>query len=107
MMYWNGQMGVWGWIFMGLSFVLFWGAVITGIVLLVRAMRGSGPRSGGYGGGQPGWDQPGWGPGAGVQGPHAGPGPEQILADRFARGEIDEAEYRSRLDVLKQHRSGT
>jgi putative membrane protein len=29
---------------------------------------------------------------------------EELLADRYARGEMDEAEYRRRLDVL--HRSG-
>ena len=28
---------------------------------------------------------------------------EEILADRFARGEIDEDEYKKRLDVLKKH----
>lgn len=27
-------------------------------------------------------------------------GPEEILADRFARGEIDEDEYQRRLDTL-------
>ena len=27
----------------------------------------------------------------------------QVLADRFARGDIDEAEYRSRLDILRDH----
>jgi putative membrane protein len=29
-------------------------------------------------------------------------GPDQILAERFARGEIDATEYRSRLDTLRQ-----
>jgi putative membrane protein len=29
------------------------------------------------------------------------PSTESILADRFARGEIDEDEYRRRLDVLR------
>jgi putative membrane protein len=28
-------------------------------------------------------------------------GAEQILADRFARGEIDEAEFRARRDALR------
>jgi putative membrane protein len=31
--------------------------------------------------------------------------PEQILADRFARGEIDESDYTKRLDTLKKHKS--
>ena len=29
---------------------------------------------------------------------------EQVLAGRYARGEIDETEYRARLAVLKEHR---
>ena len=32
----------------------------------------------------------------------AGRGPDEILAERFARGEIDASEYRSRLDTLRQ-----
>ena len=96
MMYWNGGMGVWGWVFMGVGFVLFWGAVVTGIVLLVRTL-GRGPA-------HPQGPMPGAWPG-GPSGP-AAPRPEDVLADRFARGEIDEAEYRSRLDVLRQHRGG-
>jgi putative membrane protein len=31
------------------------------------------------------------------------PSPEQILAARFARGEISETEYRDRLAVLRDH----
>lgn len=30
-----------------------------------------------------------------------GGGPEQLLAERYARGEIDEEEYRERLSVLR------
>ena len=30
--------------------------------------------------------------------------PEEILADRFAKGEIDETEYKKRLDVLKKQK---
>ena len=29
------------------------------------------------------------------------PTPEQVLAERFARGEVDEEEYRRRLDTLR------
>jgi putative membrane protein len=29
---------------------------------------------------------------------------EEVLADRFAQGEIDEKEYENRLEVLKKHR---
>ncbi len=34
-------------------------------------------------------------------GPPPGPDPERLLAERFARGEIDETEYRGRLAVLR------
>jgi putative membrane protein len=34
--------------------------------------------------------------------PPAPPTPEQALADRFARGEIDADEYHQRLDTLRQ-----
>jgi len=30
--------------------------------------------------------------------------PEQVLAERFARGEIDEGEYRQRLATLRGHK---
>ena len=33
--------------------------------------------------------------------PSARPGPDEILAARFARGEIDDAEYHRRLDALR------
>jgi putative membrane protein len=33
--------------------------------------------------------------------PPASGSPQQLLADRFARGEIDEEEYRRRLAVLQ------
>ena len=28
---------------------------------------------------------------------------EEILAERFAKGEIDEAEYKKKLEILKKH----
>lgn len=80
MMYWNGDMGLWGYILMGSTFVLFWGAVITGIVLFSRSVGDSVGRSG--------------------QLPVSRTA-EDVLAERFAAGEIDEAEYRSRIAVLQ------
>ncbi|HEY9355527.1 MAG TPA: hypothetical protein VIQ52_04390 [Arthrobacter sp.] len=85
MMYWDGNMGVWGYILMGVGTVLFWGAIITGLVLLARSL-GAGNRR--YDGGAP--------PGGGVA--------EHLLAERFARGEIDESEYTARLTVLRRGR---
>jgi putative membrane protein len=56
--------------------VLFWAVVILGVVALIRYLtavnRTVGPR----------------------------PTPEELLAERFARGEIDEQEYHQRLDTL-------
>ncbi|CCQ46092.1 conserved hypothetical protein [Pseudarthrobacter siccitolerans] len=84
MMYWDGNMGVWGYILMGVSFVLFWGAVITAIILASRSM-GAGNRR----------HEPGV-PGVGIA--------EHLLAERFARGEIGESEYTDRLNVLRRGR---
>ena len=78
MMYYGDHMSGWGWFAASVGMVLFWGLVITGIVLLVRYLSHNGqaptPRT-----------------------------PEQLLAERFARGEIDQAEYRDRLDALHGH----
>lgn len=79
MMYWYNGPGGWGYAVMVLSMVLFWGLVIAAIVFLVRGV-GSDRRT------PPPPSQP--------------DEPRRILAERFARGEIDEAEYRQRLKVL-------
>jgi putative membrane protein len=76
MMYLDDHMSGWGWVFMGVGSVLFWAALIVGIVVLVRHLNGS-PL------GRNNW-----------------PSAEDLLAQRFARGEIDETEYRQRLAVL-------
>ncbi|MBD8079599.1 SHOCT domain-containing protein [Cellulosimicrobium arenosum] len=46
----------------------------------------------------------GWGPGGSGPWRHAGPDPVAILGERYARGEIDESEYRARLTVLREPR---
>lgn len=79
MMYWNGDMGVWGYVLMGVSFVLFWGAIITALILLARSL-GPGNRR--------------YEPGAGNA--------EHLLAERFARGDINETEYNTGLAVLRR-----
>ena len=85
MMYWYGSgMSGWGYALMTVSMILFWGAVIFGIVLLVRYFGRSG--------------QPPAAPPQSAEGP---PSPERLLAERFARGEIGEEEYRQRLAVLR------
>jgi putative membrane protein len=78
MMYWGDGVSGWGYLLMALNMVVFWGLIIGGIVLLARYL-GSDRR----------------------QPPAAdGADPHRVLADRFARGEIDEDEYRQRLKVL-------
>ncbi|WP_072810854.1 SHOCT domain-containing protein [Rhodococcus zopfii] len=86
MMFWYGDgMGGWGYVLMTVAMVLFWALVVVGLVMLVRAMS-PGP--------QPGPP------------PAPGPTPEDILATRFAHGEIDEDEFRRRLEALHSHRPG-
>lgn len=85
MMFWSDHdMGGWGYTSMAIGMVLFWVLIIVGIVALVR-YTASAPQS----------------RVVPVPPPNSGyETPEQLLAGRFARGEIDEAEYRQRLDVL-------
>jgi len=64
----------WGWLLMSLSMVVFWGLVAWVVVSLTR--RGREPAAG-------------------------GPDAEEVLRRRFADGELDEDEYRSRLQTLR------
>lgn len=86
MMY-NHHLGSWGWdytlMFVGMA--LFWSLLIVGIFLLIRFV--------GHDSGEPP--------------PRSLPrhSAEKVLAERFARGEIDEAEYRNRLTVLRAESS--
>lgn len=84
-MMWGYDWGWGAWFAMSLMMVLFWGLVIAGIVVLVRSLTGS--RQGG--------------------GPSADSGrasAEGILAERFARGEIDDDEYTRRRQLLRVDR---
>jgi putative membrane protein len=82
MMSWYGDgMGGWGYALMTVSSVLFWALGILAVVTLVWYLaRSSGSRD------------------AGIAPERT---PEQLLAQRFARGEIDEQEYHSRLATLR------
>ncbi|WP_435737959.1 SHOCT domain-containing protein [Cellulosimicrobium sp. PMB13] len=66
-------------------FPLLWFLLFASVVFLVarRARRG-------------------WGPGGSWR--QSGPDPVTVLGERFARGEIDEQEYRTRLTVLREPR---
>ncbi|WP_406446173.1 SHOCT domain-containing protein [Streptomyces sp. NBC_00631] len=86
MMFWYGRdMSGWGWFGMSLGMIVFWGLIITVLVLLFRALNRPAP-----GGSHDATSctQP------------TPPSAEQLLAERFARGEIDEEEYQRRRRVL-------
>jgi putative membrane protein len=98
-MFWYGpQLGGWGWA-LGLGSLVFWALLVVAVIALVRLFTGSGqrllPPDRGYAGGA--------GP-YGESRPAAAPAaatPEQILAGRFARGEIDEDEFHQRMAALR------
>ncbi|MGD9620783.1 MAG: SHOCT domain-containing protein [Mycolicibacterium sp.] len=77
----------WGWgggVLMGVLMILFVVALVTALVLAIRYLTV--PQR--------------------VPGPSAGnteDRSERLLAERFARGEIDEDEYRRRMTVLREH----
>ena len=72
-MMWGGGFGMAG----GLMMLVFWGAIIALIVFAVRGFSaGSGPAS--------------------------KPDPEEILRERYAKGEIDDEEYERRKAQLKK-----
>lgn len=80
----------WGsWVLMALAMVAFWGAIAVVLVMVFRH-RGTPPA-------------PAHGPP--MAAPPAPPAPHSgalaILADRFAHGEIDEAEYVRRRSVIE------
>ena len=79
MMYYGNGMGGWGMVLMTVSSLLFWTLVIAGIVALVRHTGRDARRSGLL---------------------LPGPTPQRTLAERFARGDIDEEQYTRRLQVL-------
>ena len=85
---WMWHQGGWGWggwILMTIVMVLFWAAVITAIVLAIRYVAGGGrdrnqTRAG------------------------SARTAEDVLAELYARGEIDDDEFRKRLTLLREHR---
>lgn len=80
MWYWHDGLSWWGWFGMTVSTVIFWGLVIWGIVALMRSFNSPETRRSSV-------DQQ-------VR------SPESILAERFARGEIDEQEFTHKREVL-------
>jgi putative membrane protein len=80
-----------GWLFFLIP--LFWIALIVVLFAIFgRRRRAYWAANGG----------PGWGHGYGPWGSaHAARSAESTLAERFAQGDIDEKEYRARLEVLR------
>ncbi|MGV9356747.1 SHOCT domain-containing protein [Streptomyces misionensis] len=91
-MMWYGGWGWGGWFFMTVFMVLFWALVIAAIVALARYFSGA------HHDRRSGWSastgEPAWGSRRA----------EDLLAERFARGEIEEDEYKRRLALLREHR---
>ena len=77
---WGNGMGWGGWLLMTLTMVAFWAVVVFGIVALFRGTGEAVPRGGSH-----------------------QRDALQILDERFARGEIDAEEYRSRQNQLSTH----
>ena len=80
MRYGDGGIGWGGWFVMAAMMVVFWGAIAWVIVTLIRH-------------GNPGPQRPA---------ESAPSEPLRILEERFARGEIDDEEYRRRRAVLRE-----
>src|SRR6266496_1682960 len=77
MMYGYGNgIGGWGYALTATGMILFWAAVIYGIVALVRYTRRDGPQR------------------PGPAGPPV-PGPERLLAERFGSGAVTSAQLRA------------
>jgi putative membrane protein len=83
---WYGGWG--GWLAMGVTMVLFWGLVIAAIVAIIYYV--SSTQRGGNS--------------TDVRGQGGQGRAEEILAERFARGEIDIDEYQHRLVILRERR---
>ena len=79
--YGNGGWDAGMWIIMIIVVVMLWVIVLFGVMALARYFR--------HGDFRP---------------PRGNGGSEAILRDRFARGEIDEDEFRKRMTALKEHR---
>jgi putative membrane protein len=86
MMWFDDGTGSWGYATMTIGMVVCWGLIIAATVVLVRQLTRAGRPAA-----TPQVDRPS--------------SPEQVLAERFARGEIDEEDYRRRVDTLRAVRN--
>jgi uncharacterized membrane protein/Zn-dependent protease with chaperone function len=81
----DGHWGWGSWILTTLTTVVFWALVITAVVLLVRYLLSLSQRT------------------AGTTHAAGASNAEQVLAERYARGDIDDDEYKRRLELLRQN----
>lgn len=82
MMFWYGNgMSGWGYGLMTVGMVVFWALLIGGFIALIRYTTAGSDTS--------------------AKTTLSGPTPQQILAERYARGEIDHEEYTQRLKMLE------
>jgi putative membrane protein len=84
-MMWGYGWGWGSWLGMGVGMILFWALVIVAIIALAGDLRRSRDASQSTSTG--GLERP-----------------EELLAERFARGEIDEQEYQRRRELLREGR---
>ncbi|MEU0504305.1 SHOCT domain-containing protein [Nocardia sp. NPDC004278] len=83
MMYWyDHDLSGWGYAWMSIGMVVFWGLLIAAFVLVIRMVTR---------------------PDGATSTDDRLRSAEDLLAERFARGEIDAEEYASRLDTLRTH----
>ncbi len=78
---WMWHSGGGGWVLMTVLMVAFWAVVITLVVMAIRYLSTGRTQS---------------------AGPPAGQA-HVLLAERYARGEIDDDEYRHRSALLREH----
>ncbi|MEB3967150.1 SHOCT domain-containing protein [Streptomyces kunmingensis] len=79
MMFWyDHNVGGWGWFAMSAGMILFWALIVTVAVLLFRAVNRPQERTHSQ----------------------AARSAEDILRERLARGDIEDDEYRRRLNTL-------
>jgi putative membrane protein len=81
----HGHWGWAGWLLTTGTTIVFWALVITAVVLLARYLLSLSQRT------------PGTAHAAGTM------NAEHTLADRYARGEIDDDEYQRRLRLLREN----
>jgi len=84
---WHGSWSGADWALMSVAMLLFWAVVVAGVMWLVRTGGNSGPRPGD----RDSTDKPGRPDRSSAQ---------DILDERYARGELSDEEYRARRDVL-------